>query len=133
MSVRPRSYGIAADHDRLPVLTVSQNWIDEAEVELFGPPDEIRIVSLAAIADSNWSRLFDQFYKERIVHVRSNNVLRLRFAYLYEVDLDQIKTERDLLAWALHLCGKTWMTTERLHKFIEAVARIKRFNVYGGL
>jgi hypothetical protein len=81
--------------------------------------------------DSTWSRLCDQFYQEQIVYVRTNNTVLLRFLYDYEVDLDQIKTEADLLNWTLHLCEKTWMSTERLHKFIEAVAQIKRFKVHG--
>jgi hypothetical protein len=65
--------------------------------------------------------------------VRCNNVLLLRFRYDYEIDLDEIKTERDLLAWALHLSGKTWMNTQRIGRFIEAVAQIKRLSVHGGL
>ncbi len=55
----------------------------------------------------------------------------LSYVYPYEIDLAQIKTERDLLTWVLHLCGKTWMTQNRLRIFIEAVARVKGFSVYG--
>jgi len=49
--------------------------------------------------------------------------------YDYEVDLDRIKSEAALLNWVLYLCEKTWMTTERLHFFIEAVGAIKKFGV----
>jgi hypothetical protein len=123
-------YGIAQDSDHLPRLTVTQAWLDEVHKEIFGEENEIRLVSASAYTDSNWTRLFDQFYRERIVYVRDVNVLLLRFQYDYEIDLDRIKSEAALLNWTLHLCEKTWMTTERLHFFIEAVAQIKKFNVH---
>jgi hypothetical protein len=53
----------------------------------------------------------------------------LHFDYAYEIDLDRIKTERDLLAWVKHLAGKTWMTSERLELFIDAVAEHRGFRV----
>jgi hypothetical protein len=60
-----------------------------------------------------------------------NETVLLRFAYDYEVDLDRINSEADLLNWTLHLCGKTWMTVEHLGHFIETVAQIKGFKVHG--
>jgi hypothetical protein len=128
-----RDFSVACDHDHLPELSVSQEWLDEAHEETFGPKDERRGVSLMAFCDSPWSHLFEEFHRQRIVHVLSNNTLLLRYQYDYEVDLDRIHSERDLLAWTHHLCGKTWMNTERLSHFIEAVARIKGFKVHGGL
>lgn len=53
----------------------------------------------------------------------------LNFNYPYEVDLDRIKTPRDLLAWVRHLAGKPWMNRERLELFIDAVAKHKGFQV----
>jgi hypothetical protein len=125
-------FGIAAAHEQLPVQTITQKDVDAAHDLVFGSGRENpRCVPLTAFADSEWSRAIEQFYRERIVHVTSNNVMLLRFAYDYEVDLDRIKTERDLLAWTLHLCGKTWMNTERISHFIEAVTAIKHFRVAG--
>jgi hypothetical protein len=49
----------------------------------------------------------------------------------YEVDLSRIKTERDLLAWALHLSEKNWMTCSLLNEFIAVVGKHKRFKLYG--
>ena len=120
-------YSIAQASEHLPPLTVTQESVDKADREIFGtgiavPP--------SAFTDSKWSELFNQFYRERIVHVRNTNVLLLRFQYDYEVDLDRIKSEAALLNWVLHLCEKTWMTTERMAFFIEAVAAIKNFNVH---
>jgi hypothetical protein len=60
-----------------------------------------------------------------------NGWITLNFAYPYEIDLDRIKTERDLLAWALHLTTKTWMNRKRLHYFIEKVGKHKNLNIYG--
>jgi hypothetical protein len=125
-----RKYGVASNVNSLPKLTIIQEWLDEVHDEIFGAENEIRLVPMSALSNSNWGRLFDQFYRERIVYVRSNETLLLRFAYDYQVDLDRIKNERDLLSWALHLCEKTWMTTECLNRFIKAVPAIKRFKVH---
>jgi hypothetical protein len=126
-----RAYGVASDLNSLPKLTVSQEWLDEAQTEVFGTKDEMRLVLATVLVDSDWSRLFDQYYREGIIYVRSNETLLLRFLYDYEIDLDRINSEADLLRWTLHLCGKTWMTSERLHQFIETVAAIKHLKVHG--
>lgn len=49
----------------------------------------------------------------------------------YEIDLNRIKTERDLLAWVAHLTEKSWVTTTILGKFIKLVAEKKGLNVHG--
>ena len=49
----------------------------------------------------------------------------------YEIDLDEIRTEKILLKWVLHLCGKTWISGEMLGEFIEEVAEFKGFDVRG--
>ena len=49
----------------------------------------------------------------------------------YEIDLNRIKTERDLLAWTLHLSEKSWMTTAGLHEFISVIAKAKGLSVHG--
>src|SRR5262245_37004558 len=105
-------YSVAQDYQHLLQLTVTQEILDKAHDEIFGGKNERRPVPLTVFTDSKWSELFEQFYRERIVHVRNSNVLLLRFQYGYEVDLDRIKSEAALLNWVLHLCGKTWMTTE---------------------
>jgi len=53
----------------------------------------------------------------------------LNFDYPYEVDLDRIKSERDLLAWVRQLAGKPWMTGQRLKLFIDVVGGHKGFLV----
>ncbi len=50
--------------------------------------------------------------------------------YHYRVELGRIVTERDLLVWSLHLCGKTWMNIARLRAFIETIAELKGFDLY---
>jgi hypothetical protein len=126
---RPSRYSVADDHDHLPALTVTEEELEIESLSFWGAPGEWRAVSIADMADSEWSRMYDQYYRERIVHVLVNNVLLLRFVYTYEVDLDRIKTERDLLAWTHHLLGKTWMIRERTKRFVEAVAAIKGFRI----
>jgi hypothetical protein len=126
-----RPYGVASNPEHLPAFSVSQEQVEAAQQKLFGTDDERYGVSPAAIIGSEWARLFDQFYRERVVYVRSNETLLLRFSYNYEIDLDRINSATDLLCWALHLCGKTWMSTEHLRHFIEAVGAIKKLKIYG--
>lgn len=58
-------------------------------------------------------------------------ICTLNFKYPYEIDLDRIKTERDLLAWTLHLAGKTWMDRGKLVAFIEAIGKHKKLKIFG--
>jgi hypothetical protein len=116
-------YTVTSDHDHLSELTITQEQVDAA----FGREDTGH--SIGFYCDSEWTRLRECFFQQRIVHVRSNNVLLLRFGYDYEVDLDRIKTERDLLAWVLHLVGKPWMGAERVKMFAKVVAGIKGLNI----
>jgi hypothetical protein len=125
----PDRYSVVADHDQLPELTVTEQQLEAISKETFGDGTCLKLVSAKTYLDSPWQRTWEQFYRERIVHVESNNVLLLRFAYRYEVDLDRIKTERDLLAWVRQLAGKYWMAGERTEIFIEVVAQIKGFNL----
>jgi hypothetical protein len=126
-----KHYSVTANHDRLPKITVSKEDLEKVEIQTFGSNEEIRVVPASDYVDSPWSRKYDQFYRERIVHVRSNNVLLLRFDYSYEVDLDRIHCERDLLAWVLQLVEKPWMGAERVKLFAYVVADIKDFNIHG--
>jgi hypothetical protein len=121
-------YSTVADHDCLPDITVSEQQLEDAHKEVFGTKDEFKPVPLTSFIDSVWAERFDQFYQQHIVWVRSNNVLLLRFAYTYEVDLDRIKTEGHLLAWTKHLVTKPWMSPERTKMFIDVVSDIKGFD-----
>lgn len=52
--------------------------------------------------------------------------------YPYEIDLDQIRTEADLLSRVHHLSGKVWMTATRFRRLIDTITQHKRFKLYGG-
>jgi hypothetical protein len=121
MTTRSEYFTTVADHDQVPEITVTQQDVDAA----YGDPYQPR--SISWYVNSEWARKFELFHQQHIVWVRSNNVLLLRFAYTYEVDLDRIKTEGNLLGWVSHLVGKPWMGPERTKMFIAAVCRIKRF------
>ena len=69
---------------------------------------------------------------KQIVIDAKNATCTINIAYPYEVDLDRIKDERDLLTWALHLTEKSWMKTKHLAFFIKAVAKYKGFNLHLG-
>jgi hypothetical protein len=120
-TIQSKHYSVVADHDQVPAITISQEVVDAA----YGEPNQIH--SLMFFHESDWTKKFELFYQQHVVWVRSNNVLLLRFAYTYEVDLDRIKTEGDLLAWTKHLVTKPWMGPERTVVFIEAVSDIKGF------
>jgi hypothetical protein len=72
-----------------------------------------------------WRGALDQFYQDNIEVDLERGVVMLYFKYPYEVDLDRIKNERDLLAWVIHLCGKHWMTPSYLKRFARTVAEVK--------
>ncbi len=57
--------------------------------------------------------------------------LTIKIAYPYHIELARIKSKSDLLGWVLHLCHKTWMTTEYLGEFIERVYKIKKWKHEG--
>lgn len=60
-----------------------------------------------------------------------SQTVTLHYRYPYEIDLERINSERDLLAWALHLCEKNWMDTRRIAETIETIAKVKGFKVHG--
>lgn len=49
----------------------------------------------------------------------------------YEIELLRIRTERDLLAWVLHLTEKSWMTAGAIHAFVSGVGKLKNFSLFG--
>lgn len=66
-----------------------------------------------------------------LAHDEKRQVLTLDYEYEYEIDLERIKTERDLLAWVCHLCEKSWMTAERVRAVAVKISQIKGFSIYG--
>jgi len=68
---------------------------------------------------------------KQIVINKKNATCTINIEYPYEIDLDAIENERDLLAWVLHLTEKNWIKTRHLAFFIEAVAKFKGFNLHG--
>jgi hypothetical protein len=73
----------------------------------------------------------DRDDRQRIVYVRSNHTLVLQFRYDYDIDLNWIRSESQLLRWVLHLSEKTGINSRHRHHFILAVADIKNFRVHG--
>lgn len=65
------------------------------------------------------------------VYDSERRVVVLPRGFGYEVDLDRILTERDLLAWVCHLCEKSWMDKASIREFAIMVSNIKGFNPYG--
>jgi hypothetical protein len=71
--------------------------------------------------------------QDKIVIDSINGTVTLNFDYPYQIDLDPIKTEGDLLRWTLSLTEKSWMNLDRLNTFIRKVAKHKKFlspNIY---
>jgi hypothetical protein len=60
----------------------------------------------------------------------TDGILYVRFRYDYPIEISRIRTPLDLVRWALHLCGKTWMKKEFLEAFIKAVCAIKAWKVH---
>lgn len=55
---------------------------------------------------------------------KSRNALTLRWGAWkhapYDIGLNELKTERDILKWTLHLAEKSWVSREQLEDFICA-------------
>lgn len=45
----------------------------------------------------------------------------------YNIKLDRIKNEKDLLWWVFHLSQKKWFTIYHAHAFIDKVSKVKNF------
>lgn len=61
----------------------------------------------------------------------SDGYVSLKWRYSYDIRLNQIKTQSDLLKWYVHLSQKTWMTANRMNLFISAVMDVKGWDKYG--
>lgn len=62
-----------------------------------------------------------------IIHYEHNRTLVLTWSYDYEIDLDRIKDEQDILWWVCHLSEKVWMDKDRIRAFIVAACAAKGF------
>ena len=43
----------------------------------------------------------------------------------YEIDLDLIICERDLIGWVLQISDKTWATADTIRDFVQIVSNIR--------
>ena len=77
-----------------------------------------------------WSEKTKDLMNEIFIHNAKNNTITINSSYKYEIDLDRIATESNLLWWLDHLSAKTCMPKELLREFIRRVAQIKGWN-YG--
>jgi len=77
-----------------------------------------------------WAKETQAWWNAHILYRKSNQTLLLRFAYPYQIDLDTIQSQSDLLRWVYHLSAKNWVTSELLNHLIEKVADIKSFNLH---
>lgn len=56
------------------------------------------------------------------VYVEGENLI-LNVAYEYPIELSRCDSMGKIVSWTVHLCEKTWMTTEILERFIRVAAR----------
>jgi len=122
-------YSVVPDYADMPTVTIDGKELARSQQRL-----DKRMRGGIHFGDPAWETHIDlskRYYRERLVYLTNVEVLMVRFSYNYEVDLDRVHNERDLLSWTLHFTTKTWMTTRRLHYFIEAVASIKHLSIYG--
>jgi hypothetical protein len=121
------------NNSELPKKTVDQDDLDLIYQETFGWGhfSHPNLGSIWIPENANrWEDIFHRFYCERIVFIREFGMLALRFGgYDYNIPLERIETERDLLAWVRHLSFKHWATAERLRLFMDAVSTIKEFEI----
>ena len=87
----------------------------------------LKVLTLAEI--SKLAAAEERKLRKQIAIDPKNAVCTITITYPYEVDLDRIRTERDLLRWAYHLSGKVWMHREHIKYFIAKVAEFKGFDL----
>ena len=66
---------------------------------------------------------------EEMVYIDDADCICFRDGNAYQVPINNLKDERAILAWTLHLSEKTWMTTTALRRFMSLAcqpAGIKR-------
>ena len=65
---------------------------------------------------------------------KSRKALTLRWGrwkhFPYDISLSELKTERGILKWALHLASKGWVTGEQLADFVEAALKEAGINIH---
>lgn len=54
----------------------------------------------------------------KMVYIEEGHIV-INVHYEYNVPLDRCDTHEKILAWALHLTEKTWMTMDVLERFIR--------------
>jgi hypothetical protein len=54
---------------------------------------------------------------QRQVSVKEGHIV-VNVEFEYNIDLRRCQTHEQILAWAYHLCEKTWMTTEVMRRFV---------------
>ena len=54
--------------------------------------------------------------------------LILNYSYEYDIALDRLQTEKDILGWVFHLAGKNWMNAHRIQNFIEKCSEVNKID-----
>lgn len=78
----------------------------------------------------DWGKKLNAWYDERIIFDRSNGTCTLLFEAPYEIDLDEIKSVRDILEWTLHLLEKGWLEGDDVSEIIKRIAKFKKIEIY---
>ena len=59
---------------------------------------------------------------EKIVYIDNGCiVLDVKGRLKYDIDLDRIRTQEDILGWIAQLSGKNWFTSEYLWHFLNTI------------
>lgn len=65
---------------------------------------------------------------------KSRKALTLRWGkwknFPYDISLEELKTERGILKWTLHLAGKSWVSREQLEDFIQAALEVSGIDIH---
>jgi hypothetical protein len=48
----------------------------------------------------------------------------------YDIELDQLKTERGILKWTLHLAEKSWVTRQQIEDFMHAALEVSEIDIH---
>jgi len=108
--------------DELPPITIK--W-EEVEAMWEGCHDANGTMNLAKVDLA----LENRFFEERLV-LTEDNILYVRFRHDYPIAMKRIETPLHLVAWSIHLLGKTWMNGRFIREFMKKVCAIKGWNAH---
>lgn len=64
--------------------------------------------------------------KSKTIKIKTHNDIKST----YNIPLSECNNTNNILSWVHHMCGKGWMTPEKIKRFIEVTAKVNNIKLY---